>query len=387
MPEKLYPGVYLEEIAGGSHTVAGVSTSNTAFIDAFTEGAVDTATKVTSFAEFEQVFGGLDQQSEASYSIQQYFLNGGKVAFVVRVNVATAEAIIGDSLAQTGMHALDGVAPEIFNLMCIPAAAKLDPGDFTKVILTAEEYCASNRAFLIIDAPPEIDSKVKIIGWIEANENLRHRNAAVYFPRVDIADPLNGNQPRNIAMSGAVAGVYARVDETRGVFKAPANELLLGGMNLTVPVTTPEGAALNSLGVNVLRNFPGKGNLVWGARTLDGADARASEWKYIPVRRLALYLEESLYRGSQWAMFEPNDERLWAVLRSSFNNFLNSVWRQGAFQGAKSEQASFVRCDATTTTQNDIDQGVVNIVVGFAPLKPAEFIVLQIRQIAGQSQT
>jgi uncharacterized protein len=387
MAETLNPGVYIEEVPGNPRTVAGVSTSNTAFIDVFKQGPVDTATKVTSFAEFEQVFGGLDQQSEASYSIQQYFLNGGNVAFVVRVNVATAEAIIGDILAQTGMHALDGVAPEIFNLMCIPAAAKLDPRDFTKVILTAEEYCASNRAFLIIDAPPEIDSKAKMIGWIEANENLRHRNAAVYFSQLEIADPLNGNQPRNIATSGAVAGVYARVDETRGVFKAPANELLLGGMSLTAPVATAEGTALNSLGVNVLRNFPGKGNLVWGARTLDGADAQGSEWKYIPARRLALYLEESLYRGSQWAMFEPNDEPLWAVLRSSFNKFLNSLWRQGAFQGVKSEEAFFVKCDRTTMTQDDIDQGVVNVLVGFAPMKPAEFVLLRIQQIVGQNRT
>ena len=387
MAETLNPGLYIEEVPDNRHPIAGVSTSNTAFIDVFAQGPVDTATKVTSFAEFEQLFGGLDEQSEASYAIQQYFLNGGRLAFVVRVSDATAEAIVGDSLAKTGVHALEEIDPEIFNLMCIPAAANLSQPDFTRVISKAEEYCAGKRAFLIIDAPPEIDSKAKMIGWIEANENLRHRNTAVYFPRLGIADPLNGNQPRNIAPSGAVAGIYARVDETRGVFKAPANELLLGGANLTAPVTTAEGAALNSLGINVLRNFSGKGNLIWGGRTFDGADGRASEWKYIPVRRLALYLEESLYRGSQWAMFEPNDEPLWAALRSSFNDFLSSLWRQAAFQGVKPEQAFFARCDATTTTQNDIDQGVVNIAVGFAPLKPAEFIVLQIRQFAGQTQT
>jgi phage tail sheath protein FI len=139
--------------------------------------------------------------------------------------------------------------------------------------------------------------------------------------------------------------------------------------------------------VNCLRSFPVAGNVVWGARTLQGADALASEWKYVPVRRLAYFLEESLYRGTQWVVFEPNDEPLWAQIRLNVGAFMHNLFRQGAFQGQTPQEAYFVKCDKDTTTQNDINLGIVNIVVGFAPLKPAEFVIIQIQQIAGQIVT
>ena len=149
----------------------------------------------------------------------------------------------------------------------------------------------------------------------------------------------------------------------------------------------PQNGGLNPFGINVLRTFPIFGNVAWGARTLDGADQQASEWKYIPVRRTALYIEESLYQGIKWAVFEPNDEPLWSQLRLNVGAFMHDLFRQGAFQGATPKQAYFVKCDGETTTQTDIDKGIVNILVGFAPLKPAEFVVLKIQQIAGQIET
>jgi phage tail sheath protein FI len=188
---------------------------------------------------------------------------------------------------------------------------------------------------------------------------------------------------------GAVAGVFARTDTQRGVWKAPAglDAALVGVPRLDVPLTDAENGELNPLGINCLRAFPVFGRVVWGARTLRGADQFADEYKYVPVRRLALFLEESLYRGTQWVVFEPNDEPLWAQIRLNLGAFMHNLFRQGAFQGTTPREAYFVKCDKETTTQNDINLGIVNIVVGFAPLKPAEFVIIKFQQMAGQIAT
>jgi phage tail sheath protein FI len=177
------------------------------------------------------------------------------------------------------------------------------------------------------------------------------------------------------------------------VWKAPAGieANLQGVLGLSIGeapgvLTDSENGLLNPLGINCLRNLPTIGHVVWGARTLDGADVLASQWKYVPVRRLALFLEESLYRGTQWVVFEPNDEPLWSQIRLNLGAFMHTLFRQGAFQGTTPKEAYFVKCDKDTTTQADIDNGIVNIVVGFAPLKPAEFVVIKIQQIVQQAQ-
>jgi phage tail sheath protein FI len=211
-------------------------------------------------------------------------------------------------------------------------------------------------------------------------------NAAFYFPWLTAPDPLQENRPRAFPPCGFVAGIYARTDANRGVFKAPAGTeaSVTGVMGLRTSLTDREHGILNPLGINCLRTFAVYGTVVWGSRTLHGADERGSEWKYIPVRRLALFLEESLYRGTQWVVFEPNDEPLWAQIRLNIGAFLQNLFRQGAFQGKTPREAYFVKCDKETTTQNDINLGIVNILVGFAPLKPAEFVILKIQQMAGQ---
>jgi phage tail sheath protein FI len=213
------------------------------------------------------------------------------------------------------------------------------------------------------------------------------RNAALYFPRVVEADSLREGQLDVFAPCGIVAGVMARTDVRRGVWKAPAG-VDDGGLNgtqgLQANLTDGQNGALNALGINCLRTFPVIGRVVWGARTLRGADQLADEYKYVPVRRLALFIEESLYRGTQWVVFEPNDEPLWAQIRLNVGAFMHNLFRQGAFQGSSPREAYFVKCDAETNPQNDIDRGIVNIHVGFAPLKPAEFVVIKIQQIAKQ---
>ena len=201
-----------------------------------------------------------------------------------------------------------------------------------------------------------------------------------------MADHLLNDAIQDFVPCGVVAGIFARTDTQRGVWKAPAGieATLRGVQGFSYLLTDGENGRLNPAGISCLRNFRIIGNVVWGARTMRGADLLTDEWKYVPVRRLALFLEESLFRGTQWVVFEPNDEPLWAQIRLNVGAFMHSLFRQGAFQGMTPREAYFVKCDKDTTTQNDIDRGIVNIVVGFAPLKPAEFVIITIQQIAGQ---
>jgi phage tail sheath protein FI len=240
----------------------------------------------------------------------------------------------------------------------------------------------------IVDPPAAWDTVQEVIDGVP-NVSDPSKNAAIFFPRLLQPNPLRENKIESFVPCGAVAGVFARTDAQRGVWKAPAglDATLVGVPQLTVSLTNDENGQLNPLGVNCLRTMPAVGRVVWGSRTRRGDDRLASEWKYIPVRRTALFIEESLYRALQWVVFEPNDEPLWAQIRLNVGAFMNSLFRQGAFQGQSPREAYFVKCDKDTTTQNDIDRGIVNILVGFAPLKPAEFVVVKLQQIAGQIQT
>ena len=297
------------------------------------------------------------------------------------------KAYEGSRAGKTGLFALEGA--DLFNLLCIPPDTR-DGNTDSGVYSTAMKYCVDRRAFLIVDP---------LTAWKDANSitptSLANdlgltgdaaRNAALFFPRVIEADPLRDGQPDTMVPCGIMAGVMARTDAQRGVWKAPAgiDAALNGTLGLKVNLTDPENGQLNPLGVNCLRQFPIFGRVAWGARTLRGADQAADEYKYIPVRRTALFLEESLYRGLKWVVFEPNDEPLWAQIRLNVGAFMQNLFRQGAFQGKTPREAYFVKCDKETTTQNDINLGIVNVVVGFAPLKPAEFVIIKLQQMAGQ---
>ncbi len=285
---------------------------------------------------------------------------------------------------KSGIYALEDV--DLFNILCLPRAAELEESAMQAVYSEAISYCKERRAFLIIDIPEETNSLEDARDWLQNNSVFRHQNAAAYFPRVKVPDPLSDFRLKSIGASGTIAGLYARTDAARGVWKTPAGiEASLRNVpELDYRLTDPQNGQLNPLGLNCLRTFDMIGNVCWGGRTLVGADQLASEWKYLAVRRLALFLEESLYRGTQWVIFEPNDEPLWAQIRLSVGAFMHNLFRQGAFQGTTSKEAYFVKCDKESTTQNDINSGIVNIVVGFAPLKPAEFVIISIQQMAGQ---
>jgi len=302
--------------------------------------------------------------------------------------------LIGDPASFTGIYALEKV--DLFNLLSIPDATRAAAGnpssldstvDPNSVYAAAIALCDSRRAFLLVDAPPNVNTVPSGVDWITSTLAVHDANGAAFFPRLRLPDPLNSFQLRTFAPSGVVAGLYSRIDSTRGVFKAPAGtEATLSGVqSLVYKLSDAENGVLNPLGLNCFRTFPVYGTVLWGARTLLGADAQTSQWKYVPVRRVALFLEESLYRGTQWVVFEPNDEPLWSAIRLNVGAFMQDLFRKGYFQGSTPSQAYFVKCDSETTTQTDIDLGIVNIVVGFAPLKPAEFVIIQIQQIAGQT--
>jgi phage tail sheath protein FI len=334
-------------------------------------------------------------------NVQQYRLgspNPGVIGFrdVATPGVddagVTAPALIGDRGAKTGLYALEAV--DLFNILCIPEASLLDgPGqvlNLVSVMSAAESYCDERRAFVLVDTPPDVNALDHARDWVNhiAAGGLRNQNAAAYFPRTRISDPLNGNRLRAIGASGTMAGIYARTDGARGVWKAPAGieATLSGVVELDVRLTDPENGQLNPIGLNVVRTFDNIGTVVWGARTLVGADELSSDWKYVPVRRLALYVEESLFRGLQWVVFEPNDEPLWGQIRLACNSFMQGLFRQSAFQGSSPKEAYLVKCDSETTTQADIDLGIVNVLIGFAPLKPAEFVIVSLQLLAGQSE-
>ena len=327
---------------------------------------------------------------------------------VAKTNISVAKAALkaSDGLALTkaddftpnnaerdkkGLYALEQV--DLFNLVCIPpykdASGIANQDVDASLVAEAAAYCEKRRAMLLVDSPSDWTSKTAAITkFTDATTDpigTRSRNAALFFPRLKKPNPLRDNQVEVVVASGALAGLFARTDSQRGVWKAPAglDASLKGVAELAANLTDDENGELNPLGINCLRAFPVVGRVAWGARTLRGADLFADEYKYIPVRRLALYIEESLFRGTQWVVFEPNDEPLWAQIRLNLGTFMHNLFRQGAFQGTTPQQAYFVKCDKETTSQNDIDRGVVNIVVGFAPLKPAEFVIIKLQQIAG----
>jgi len=543
-----YPGVYIEELPSGVHTITGVATSITAFVGRAQMGPVNVPTTINSFSDYDNIFGGLWANSMMSFAVNDFYQNGGSQGIIVRIapdDAATASITLqpnsvsppasplnsgystlvleasspgswGDQLGIiVDLNTKNPADPTLFNLTALytdptgtqilasekflnlsidPASSRYvvtylqqnsqlvaveedpnNPGDYivpgvqpaataatvlspptsppqTKVLpqfmtggadgnlditdmdligspgakkglyalenaslfnllvippynfsggaqvdvdqtvqAAAAAYCVQRRAFYIMDPPSSwtnLTSAVNGFSNVSANIGANSEHAALYFPMLVEANPLNDGQLQNFVPSGAMAGMYARIDGQRGVWKAPAGQetALTGVQGLAVQLTDPENGQLNPLGLNCLRSFPVIGRVIWGARTLQGADQLESQWKYIPVRRTALFIEQSLYQGTQWVVFEPNDDSLWAQIRLSVGSFMQSLFIQGAFQGTTPTTAYFVKCDGETTTQNDIDQGTVNIVVGFAPLQPAEFVIIQIQQMAGQLQ-
>lgn len=360
-----FPGVYIEEVPFGVRSIEGVGTSTTAFLGAISSGPALTAVKLRTWAEYDRAFGSPDPGFELGDAVGQFFANGGRDTWVVGVPPGVGPT--------RGLEAFDAVSD--IALLCLPGEA--DP----EVLRAALAWADRRRAFLIVDAPG--GEREEALGVVQALAATGSPNAAVYYPWVRLSDPHTEGALRESPPSGSVAGLYARTDRARGVWKAPAGvEAALVGIDRpAIELYDAEVGELTAAGVNCIRTVPGAGTAVWGARTVQGAEERGSQWKYVPVRRLALFLEESLHRGTQWVVFEPNDEPLWAKLRLMVGEFLDGLWRAGGFVGEKAEEAYFVRCGRDTMTQSDIENGRVNVVVGFAPLKPAEFVDVRIQQL------
>ena len=505
MVQLSYPGVYVDEIPSGVRTITGVATSVTAFVGRALRGLVNEAVTITSYADFERIYGGLWLDSALGYAVRDFYRQGGSTAVIVRVHktaandtatltfgpagptrlvlTAASAGVWGSKLtAATDNQVADATDPLLFNLtvtdsdtgrvesfrnVSIAAASArrldlvldqqsslvrvttlptaptpagsypvtgvvaggtsdggavdeadyvsganfqadkkglyaLDKADLVNllvippykaddvepnVLTAALAYALDRRAILVMDPPAAWGSRAQAVTGVGVATFTSSKNAALYFPRIRQPDPLRDGQLRTFAPSGAVAGVIARTDATRGVWKAPAglDATVDGVAELAVALNDNDIGLLNPLAVNCLRSAPAAGHVVWGARTRAGDDRLASEWKYLPVRRTALFLEESLYRGTQWVVFEPNDEPLWAQIRLNVGAFMNNLFRQGAFAGTTPREAYLVKCDKETTTQDDVNLGIVNIVVGFAPLKPAEFVIIKLQQLAGQA--
>ncbi|MGA9277335.1 phage tail sheath family protein [Ilumatobacter sp.] len=293
--------------------------------------------------------------------------------------------------APTGYYTLPSIAPSVFNILCLPAMAAFDADAWADAYLDASSFCETHRAFFIVDVPQAVidsskDTSVQVDDverwFLGLGSTSDH--SAVYFPRIEIPDPARSGGPSmETEVSGTLAGIYARTDSSRGVWKAPAGNAaaLVDAVGVTAKIDDADNGRLNPLGINVIREFPLIGTVSWGARTMAGGDLLQSQWKYVSVRRTALYIEASLARGTNWAVFEPNDEALWASLRLSVGSFMDSLYKQGALAGSSAKDAYFVACDATTTTPADQAAGRVNIDVGCAPLYPAEFVVIRISQI------
>lgn len=308
---------------------------------------------------------------------------GSTGAFEDALNVWGASGIP----AQSGIPLLDGI---FFNLLVVPGMTD------APTIQKLQTFCQNpdNRAFYIVDAPQAATFSTVQSGPVGSSAGAittepESSNSAYYFPWVSAPDPLAGNRPSLFPPSGFIAGIYAATDASRGVWKAPAgiDAGLSGISGLQYTLSDSQNGTLNPLAVNCLRTFPVYGTVVWGARTLDGSDAVGSQWQYVPIRRFALFLESSLYQGTQWAVFEPNDDTLWGQLRLNIGAFMQGLFQQGAFQGTTPQQAYFVKCDSENNPQASIDQGIVNVLVGFAPLYPAEFVVIQIQQMAGMASS
>jgi phage tail sheath protein FI len=388
MPEPpAVPADYVLETSTGVRVITSARTADAAFVGAMDGLAPGEHRRVHRYADFEQAGSPADRDTPLGLAIRQFFVNGGDTAHVFgRVAGPVDATRLRDALAVM-VAALDLAAGETdapdFQLLCVPEAFDLPEAEAIAFIDAAASVCKARRAFFIADVPRAVPA-ARAAEW--SAQLAPSANAALYLPALRIAAAGSAGIV-DVGPSGTLAGLYARTDAQGGVHRAPAGVAarLYGVLALAGSTDAARAGQLNAAGINTLRELPVHGRVAWGARTLAGADARASDWRYVPVRRLALHIERSLLEGTRWAVFEPNDETLWTQVRLNVYAFMHALFRQGAFQGTTTRDAYFVKCDAATTTAGDIANGVVNIEIGFAPLKPAEFLIVRIQQRTGST--
>lgn len=391
-----YPGVYVQEVPSAVRPIDGVGTSIAAFVGRTARGPANDPQRCLDYEAFAGLFGtaaaGL---SDLPWAVRLFFENGGADCYALRIAPGDRDepTATGDRRgAGRAARASDYLAAyevldrkvDLFDLLVLPGDHAADAVDPAALWADGSAFCKRRRAFLLVDPPSAwADAGTAAVGVETLRKDLVRDHAAVFFPRLRIEGE---GRERLVGPSGAIAGLVARIDRERGLWKAPAGTEanLRGVLGVEHVLADADSAVLNPRAVNAIRSFP-RGICVWGSRTLDGDDAFGSEFKYIPVRRLASFIEESVLRGTQWTVFEPNGEPLWSQVRLNLGAFMHLLFRRGAFQGTTPAEAYFVKCDRETTTQDDILNGVVRFQVGFAPLKPAEFIVLQFEQQAAEA--
>ena len=369
MSEYSAPGVYVEETSFKAHSIEGVSTSTAAFIGPTltTPPVTDSAGRepLTSFLDFERQYGGLDDLQTAqgpscnyiAHAARVFFDNGGQRLYIGHV--------AADAPAEEYAAALQALPESAqISVIAVPGySARAAAAEIQQVLI--EHVNQPDRfRFAVLDAPPA----ATIDDVLAARSGIDSSYAAMYYPWVTTANSLQ------LPPSGFVCGILARVDTTRGVWRAPANETVTGAVDLQAAIDSHGQERLSAQGINSIRSFPSRGILLWGARTT----SLDPQWKYVNVRRYFIFLERSIYEGLQWVVFEPNGEPLWKSVRQTVTNFLLNNWRSGALLGTKPEEAFYVRCDASTMTQNDIDNGRLIVEIGVAPVRPAEFVIIRI---------
>jgi uncharacterized protein len=348
MPEYLAPGVYIEELPTGTHPIEAVATSVVGFIGVSTQPGLLSA--VTSTTEFERS-APADSTQYLRSAVHGFFQNGGTRCSIVWI--AASDPIDA---------ALAALSEERISILCCP-----DEQAFTNAAAMMVADCEQRKdRFCILQSP------LSVIPHATHEPPVHSSYAAYYHPWLTVPGP-DGNVTLTVPPSGHVAGIYARIDTNRGPWAVPA-DVLLGVRGLSQDIDETDAHTLTTRGINVLRNVPGRGIRIWGGRTTS-ADL---EWKYVNIRRLFIFIEESLTRGLQWTVSEPQGIRLWETVRAVIENFLQGVWKAGALVGEKSEEAFFVRCDRTTMTQEDVDAGRLVALVGVSAVRPAEFVILRV---------
>jgi uncharacterized protein len=362
------PKVFIDDVPGPPPPILAFATDVTAFVGSIGTSGADQVVEAGSLSEFSARAPGVLPLSALALSVRLFFENGGRQALIA--------------------NRLEALEERLFNMLCVP----IDDGATSLTLAdheAAAQLCEKKRALYLVDPPSSwfLSSDPVAMAQRESWLLLRgNSHSALYFPRLKVR-PGPRRKSVIVPPSGAIAGVTARVDRNRGVWKSASGlETTINGVaGLEFALNDEQNGSLNPEGINCLRQFPPSRPVIWGARTRAGADALGSDWKYVSVRRLALFMEASIANSLGWAVFEPNGEPLWARIRLVVGAFLSDLFRQGAFQGSTANSAYYVKCGHETMTQNDIARGLVTIEVGFAPMKPAEFVVIGVQTHATTS--
>jgi uncharacterized protein len=377
MPTYLPPGACVGQVEAGWWPIEGVATAVAAFVGLAASGPFNTPTPVSTWSQFTEQFGAFVPGSYLAHAVFGYFANGGGDCYVVRVGDD-----VGDLAEGTGFGGLEAVGE--ITMVCVPdLLAAYQQGRIDLEAVQAVQQAMITHCELmgdriaILDPPPGLSAQ-QVKEWRQDKSGYDSRYAAMYWPWVRVFDPTDGGT-RYVPPSGHMAGIWSRNDHTRGVHRAPANQVIRGVLALEPRLTKAEHDLLNHAGINCLRAVGGRGIRVGGARTLSGDPA----WRYLSVRRLFNYLEESIRNGTRWVVFEPNDHALWARIRRTTAAFLVNEWRKGALRGSTPAEAFYVKCDEETNPADGIDAGRVVCEIGVAPVRPAEFVVFRLAQCSG----